>query len=270
MSAEKEIVNFWYNKNGFFTINNIKTGSNKDAGILALKFGKDGFNEVLHIGVACSITNNIAETSDLQKPISMIIDEKFHDRAIAETIGNLTEQFPLQKREIKRVIVLGAVSRPKKGEIAEKFRQKGVEVIEFEDILYDVIEKMDTRYYRNDIIRTLQLAKFLLLNDPAKLAKLPANAAFSSHSRKEFLSSILDKEEIMREFKKTNAERLAAILKNANLKPDELARMLEHNVLNRRTRRMFLDSLNEQEKIRRVVGRIIKKRKSEESLEKFF
>ncbi len=40
MSAEKEIVNFWYNKKGLFTLNNIKTSSNRDCGILALKFDK--------------------------------------------------------------------------------------------------------------------------------------------------------------------------------------------------------------------------------------
>ena len=59
MSAEKEIVNYWYNKKGLFTINNIKTSSNRDAGILALKFDKNIVNEVFHIEVSCSITNII-------------------------------------------------------------------------------------------------------------------------------------------------------------------------------------------------------------------
>ena len=128
---------------------------------------------------------------------------------------------------------------------------------------------MDTQYYRNDIIRTLQLTKFLLLSEPTKLAKFLVDNNFTSNSRKEFLSNILDKEEIVKEFKKTNVERLSSILKNANLKPDELARMLEHKILNKKTRRMFLDSLNEQEKIRRVVNKITKKRKAEASLERF-
>ena len=65
MSAEKDIVNFWYNKKGFFTINNLKTSSNKDVGILALKLDNDGVNGVFHIQVSCSITNNISETINL-------------------------------------------------------------------------------------------------------------------------------------------------------------------------------------------------------------
>ena len=269
MSAEKEIVNYWYNKKGFFTINNIKTNSNKDAGILTLRFDKDAANEIFHIQVSCSITNNILETTNLEKSINKIVNEKFEDRTISETISNQLKHFSIQKPTIKKIIVLGAVPKSRKTEIIKKFNQKEVEVIDFENILYDVIEQMDTQYYRNDIIRTLQLTKFLLLSEPTKLAKFLVDNNFTSNSRKEFLSNILDKEEIVKEFKKTNVERLSSILKNANLKPDELARMLEHKILNKKTRRMFLDSLNEQEKIRRVVNKITKKRKAEASLERF-
>ena len=270
MSAEKEIVNYWYNKKGFFTVNNIKTSNNRDCGILALKFDKGKADEILHMEVSCSITNNISETTNLDKSISRIAEEKFGNKNVESAIGNYTGQFSMAQWGIKRIIVLGAVPKSRKQAIIKKFNEKEVEVIEFENILYDVLEQLDTQYYKNDVIRTLQLTKFLLLSEPAKLAKLLVNDAFTSNSRKEFLSSILDKEEIVKEFKKTNIERLAAIMKNANLKPNELAHMLEHNILNKRTRRMFLDSLNEQEKIRKVAGRIIKKNKSEMELQKFF
>ncbi len=270
MSAEKEIVNYWYNKKGFFTINNIKTNSNRDAGILALKFDKDKINEVFHIEVSCSLINNIPETTNLSKSISRIVDEKFDDKSVAEAISNYIRQFSIPRQGIKRTIILGAVPKSRKNEIIKEFSQREVEVIEFENILYDVFEQLDTQYYRNDIIRTLQLTKFLLLSEPTKFAKMLANDTFSPHSRKEFLISILNKDEIVKEFRKTNVERLAAILKNANLKPEELARMLEHDILNKRTRRPFLDSLNEQEKIRRVVGKIIRKKKAEEGLVRFF
>ena len=33
MSAEKEIVNFWYNQHGYFTITNLKSKGNRDLGI---------------------------------------------------------------------------------------------------------------------------------------------------------------------------------------------------------------------------------------------
>lgn len=270
MSAEKEIVNYWYNKKGLFTINNIKTTSNRDAGILALKFDKGIVSEVFHIEVSCSITNNISETANLEKSIAKIAMEKFEDSEIAEAISNHIKNFSVQKNKIKKIIILGAVPKSRKNEIIMEFSKKEVEAIEFENILYDVIEQLDTQYYRNDIIRTLQLTKFLLLSEPAKLAKLLVNDAFSSASRKEFLSSILDKDELIREFRKTNVERLGAILKNSALKPDELALMLQHNILNKRTRKMFLNSMMEQESTRKAYDRQKRIKKVNASLGKFF
>ena len=268
MSAEKEIVNYWYNKKGLFTINNIKTNSNKDAGILALKFDKDKVNEVFHIEVSCSITNNISETTNPEKSISKIVDDKFDDKSVLEAINNHINTFSIPKSKIKRIMILGSMPKSRKGEIIQAFNQKEVEVIEFENILYDVMEKLGTQYYRNDIIRTLQLTKFLLLSEPTKLAKLLVNDSFSSNSRKEFLSSILDKDEIIKEFKRTNVERLGAILKSSGLKPSELAHMLEHDILNKKTRKVFFDSLTEQEKIRKVVNKLVKKKQME--LKEFF
>ena len=270
MSAEKEIVNYWYNKKGMFTINNIKTSSNRDCGILALKFDKDKVSEVFHIEVSCSITNNISKTTNLDKSVGKIVEEKFENDLVIDAVNNHIKQFSVPKNKIKKIIILGALPKSSKSNIIKNFSEKNVEVTEFENILYDVLEKLDTQYYRNDIIRTLQLTKFLLLSQPDKLARLLVDDAFTSSSRKEFLSSILDKDEVLKEFKKTNAERLAAILKNSGLKPDELAHMLEHNILNKRTRKLFFDSLTEQEKIRKVVNKIIKKNKSEMELKNFF
>ena len=115
----------------------------------------------------------------------------------------------------------------------------------------------------------MQLTKFLLLSEPAKLAKMLANDSFTSSSRKEFLSNILSNDEIVKEFRKTNIERLSAILRSSGLKASELAEMLEHNVLNKKTRKMFLTSLMEQESMRKLI-KPKKTRKMEASLEKFF
>ena len=269
MSAEKEIVNYWYNKKGLFTINNIKTSNNRDCGILALKFDKDKVSEVFHVEVSCSITNNISETTKLDRSIGKIVEEKFEDKAIADTISAHTRQFSIQK-PVKKILVLGAVPKSRKSEIIREFNQKEVEVIEFDNILYDVLEQLDTKYYRNDIIRTLQLTKFLLLSDPEKLAKFLVNDAFTSASRKEFLSNILSKDEIVREFKKTNVERLSLILKNSSVKPTELAAMLDNSILNKRTRKTFLSSLMEQESNRKLVNKAKRIRKKVVPLENFF
>ena len=265
MSAEKEIVNYWYNKKGFFTINNIKTNNNKDAGILAFKLDKDKVDGIFHIEVSCSITNNMSETTNLEKSISRIVEEKF-DYA---KIQALKPAF-LQEHKIIKTIVLGAVPKSRKNEILREFNMRNVQVIEFEDVLYDVLENLDTQYYRNDIIRTLQLIKFLLLSEPTKMAKFLVNESFTSNSRKEFLSNILNDDYIIKEFKKTNVERLGAILKNSGLKPNELAEMIEHDILNNKTRKLFLDSMMEQEYIRKIANKSKRVKKVDVSLGKFF
>ena len=270
MSAEKEIVNYWYNKKGLFTINNIKTTSNRDCGILALKFDKDRVDEVFHIEVSCSITNNISETTNLGKSISKIVNEKFEEKGIEEAINSHIRQFSVPKQKIRKVIILGAVPKSRKTEIINEFSQKEVEVIEFENLLYDVLEQMDTQYYRNDIIRTLQLTKFLLLGEPTKLAKLLSNDTFSSTSRKEFLSNILDNGEMVKEFKRTNVERLSIILKNSSLKATELVAMLDSNVLSNKTRKILLNSLMEQESKKKISNKQNKIRKVNVPLGKFF
>jgi len=269
MSAEKEIVNYWCNEKGLFTVNNIKAPGNRDCGILALKFEKDKIDEIIHVEVSCSITSTIGESNNIEKSVSKIISDKFENKSVMEALSNYTKQLPASSK-LKRIMVLGAIPKTRKNDIIKSFMENNVEIIEFEDILYEVLEKLGTQYHKNDIIRTMQLIKFLLLSEPEKMAKMLVNDNFTTGSRKEFLMSILDKDEIVKEFKKTNVERLGAIMKNANLKPEELAKMIGHDLLNSRTRKSFLSSLNEQEKIRKVVGRIIKKRKTEASLEKFF
>lgn len=269
MSAEKEIANYWYNKKGFFTINNIKAG-NRDCGILALKFDKDKVEEVFHIEVSCSITNNISETTNLAKSIGKISNEKFEGNEIEKTISSSIKNFSAQKNSIKKVIILGAMPKSRKSDIIKAFKERDIDVIEFENILSDVFEQLDTQYYRNDIIRTLQLTKYLLLSEPAKLAKMLVNDSFSSNSRKEFLSSILDNEGIVKEFRKTNTERLGAILKNSGMKPNDLANMLENNILNKRTKKIFFNSMMEQEKTRKTADKQNKIRKMNVPLKKFF
>ncbi|GEM_PF-1379914 len=270
MSAEKEIVNYWYNKKGFFTLNNIKASNNRDCGILAIRFENDKISEILHIEVSCSITNNISETTKLEKSVGKIISEKFDNKSVTDSINNHIKNLSVPNNKIIKIMVLGAVPKSRKAEITKEFCQKNVEVVEFENILYDVLENLDTQYYKNDIIRTMQLTKFLLLSEPTKIAKLLVSSSSTSNSRKEFLSSLLDKDEIMKEFKKTNSERLGMILKNSNLRPSELAEMLDQNILNNKTRKLFMDSFMAQEKTRKVVNKTKRVRKLNAPLGKFF
>ncbi|MEK6943038.1 MAG: hypothetical protein AABX00_03180 [Nanoarchaeota archaeon] len=259
MSAEKEIVNHWYNKKGYFTISNLKA-NNRDLGILAFK---PDTNDIIHVQVSCSLTGAFESKENVSA--EKISEEKFYEDSIAAAIQ---KNMPMHdSKNWKRVLVLSSLPKSRKESIVKEFRMMEVEVVEFENILYETFEQLDTHYYKNDIIRTLQLTKFILLNDSAKLTKMLMKG--NSNSRKELVSTMLDEKGIMKEFRKTNAERLGSILKNSGIKPAELAHMIEHSVLNNRTRKTFMSSLNEQEKIKKVVGKIISKKKKEMSLEKF-
>lgn len=275
MSSEKEIVNYWYNKQGYFTINNIKTATNKDAGILALKLDNGTVNEVVHAEVLCSITSSIVDSKNPEKSIKEIIESKFEDRITIEAINEHIKQFSIHKSRIKKILITSSLPKSRKKELISEFNNEGVQVIEFENIIYDTLSNLDTRYYKNDVIRTLQLTKHLLLTHPDKLASLVLNDNLSPSSRKILLSSILRDDGMIREFRKTNSERLAAIIKNSKIKPKELAHIVEKDVLNKKTKRVFLNSLMEKENIMKIINKNLNTKpkitnKRDSSLEKFF
>jgi homoserine kinase len=140
--------------------------------------------------------------------------------------------------------------------------------VEFEDVLSDVMKELKTEYFKNDVIRTLQIVKFLMISNPKKFVDVLYNNLSQSKTR-ELLSELLNKDEIIKEFRKTNEDRLAMILKGAMIKPEKLAKMLEKDVLNRRTRKPFITSLMEQKKIGKVYKKELQVKK-EKPLSKFF
>ena len=261
MSAEKEVVNFWLNRKGYFTVNNLKSG-NKDVGILALKFDKGTLTNIMHVEVSCSITG-FNEQSNI---IDRVIDEKFNDGNIAAAIKKHTKDM---SKDIKTENVVVLNSLPKdRDEITKKLEKDGIIMFEFEDILSDVMKELKTEYFKNDIVRMMQITKFLLMQNPKKFVDV-LYSTLSPAKRREFLAELLSRDEVIKEFRKTNEERLALILKQAMIKPERLAEMLEKDVLNRRTRKPFIDSLMQQEKIGRVYKRELKA-KEETPLVKFF
>ncbi len=261
MSAEKEVVNFWLNRKGYFTVNNLKSG-NKDVGLLALKFDKGSLTHIMHVEVSCSISGSTEQTYNTRK----IIDDKFNDKNIVKSIKKYTNKIT-DNIEIENIIVLNSLPKDK-GELIDKFKKNRINVMEFEDIISDVMGELKTEYFKNDVIRTMQITKYLLLQNPKKFADVFYNT-LPQTKRKEFLVEFLSRDEIMKEFKKTNEERLAMILKQSSIKPDKLAKMLENEVLNRRTRKPFIASLMEQKKIGKVYKKEIKVKK-EKPLSRFF
>jgi len=155
-----------------------------------------------------------------------------------------------------------------KDKIKEKLGKLGLTTFEFEDILADTMKELKTEYFRDDVIRTLQIIKFLLLSNPKKFVEVLCDN-LSKPKISELMSELLEREDIIKEFRKTNHDKMSLILKQAMIKPEKLAEMLENDVLNRRTRKTFVDSLVEQQKI----GKIYKKRieiKKETPLSEFF
>jgi hypothetical protein len=262
MSAEKEVVNFWLNRKGYFTVSNLKSG-NKDIGILALKFDKGNPAHIMHVEVNCSITG----FNEQNYAIDKLINEKFDNKNITTTIKKYTKDMS-RELDIENVVVLNSLPKDKEG-ITKKLGKSSIIMVEFEDILSDVMKELKTGYFKNDVIRSLQIIKFLLMSDPKKFVDV-LNNTLSQAKMKEFLAELLNKDEVIKEFKKTNEERLALILKESMIKPEKLAKMLEKDVLNRRTRKPFITSLMEQKKIGKVYKKEIKGNRKETPLKKFF
>jgi hypothetical protein len=229
-----------------------------------LKFKKEKLEEAYHIEVSCSISGNVFN-KNLNNFIKKIIDEKFDNKDIVQGVNNYLKNFSGIKK-IKKVLILGFVPKSRKKEIVSSFKNKGIEVIEIEDILSKVIHELDTQYYKNDIIRTLQLVKYLVLSKPTTFARL--SSVLSSGSREEFLKAILEQEDIIKEFRKTNEERLATILKYVPIKdPKKLAELFQESILNRKTRKVFLEALLKMQGIKKDVKEITKR---ELPLNRFF
>ncbi len=260
MSAEKEVVNFWLNRKGYFTVSNVKSG-NKDVGILALKLDKNSLTRIMHIEVSCSISG-FNEKKDF---LGNIIKEKFNDENVDAAIRRYIDNAG-KGAEIEKLIVVNSL--PNKKEAIERLGKNSINAIEFESILSEVMKELKTEYFRNDSMRALQIVKFLLMSNPKKMVDM-LYSTLSPAKRREFLAEMLSKDDIIKEFRKTNEERLALILKQAMIKPERLAEMLERGVLNRKTRKPFIDSLMQQEKIGRVYKKELKN-KEEMPLAKFF
>jgi hypothetical protein len=263
MSAEKEIVNFWYNQQGYFTLNNLKS-RNKDIGIVALKFGKKGVEDACYVDVSCSISGSMGETSDVRAMVSEIALEKFENDAIRNVLDGKYEM-PVLAEQVRKCIVLGAIPKSRKQDIVAAFAEHGVQVMEFENVLAAVMKQLDTQYYRNDVIRTLQLMKYLLLSDPRKMAEMMSSSLLNSSLKEELVMYMMANEGMMRGFRRMEEEKMGEIISHSKLRnPEKLAAVLHKKVLNSKTRGQFVDTLLKQKGYKRV------KLKKEMPLKKFF
>ncbi len=264
MSAEKEIVNFWYNQQGYFTLNNLKS-KNRDVGIVALKFAGDAVQDACYVDVSCSISGNVSETANVSSMVGEMVIEKFEKSSIRSVLDGRHHEMPISSDKIRKCIVLGSIPKSRKQDIINAFRERDVSVIEFEDVLSSVMKQLDTQYYRNDVIRTLQLMKYLLLSEPRKMAEMMGSGILNSALKEELMVHLMDDSSMVKGFRKMEEEKMGEIISHSKLKnPHKLATVLHKNVLNSKTRGLFVDSLMKQKGYKRA------KAKKEMPLKKFF
>ncbi len=263
MSAEKEIVNFWYNQQGYFTLNNLKS-KNRDVGIVALKFSGEKVLDACYVDVSCSISGNVSETANISSMVSEMVVEKFEKSSIRSVLDGRHHEVPISSDNIRKCIVLGSIPKSRKQDIISAFREREVYVIEFEDVLSSVMKQLDTQYYRNDVIRTMQLMKYLLLSEPRKLAEMMGSGLLNSALKEELMVHLMDDSSMVKGFRKMGEEKMGEIIFNSKLKnPEKLANVLHKNVLNSKTKGMFVDTLMKQKGYKRA------KVKKEVSLRKY-
>ncbi len=238
MNAEKEIVNLWLNKKGYFTINNVKV-RNRDIGIIAIKF-KDGvMDKVFHVDVTCSIAQNIIGDN---KTARLYVKKHFEDPLIVKEVKRNIKAFLGRNVPYDKIAVLNPSPQP----IKEQLERNNIKVIDIGEVLYDVMVDLDTQYYKDPLIRALQLLKHNLLIEPKKAAKLMSEI-LNQNTRPSFVHSLLEQDEIKKTLKRSySEEQLISLIKHSTLKrPQRLVRALEEDLLTRRTRKSFFEALSE-------------------------
>lgn len=253
MEPEKEIVNWWLNRSGFFTLNNIKAAHNKEIGTLALKFGKDG-SSIQHIEVNCSVSYPRNLTMDKSSPEKSVEDytaKKFENEIIVKKVKESIKELTGEEREYQKAIVLGNLAQGNRKKIIGILRKKGYLVYKFEDILGEVMLNLDRQNYQSATIRNLQLIKHILLSEPKALADLLNKKGkydiLNQNTREDFLKEFLSHEENQRIIQKElNESIMIDLLKNSSLKrPDKLAKVVGGGFLSRRSGKKFLERLEE-------------------------
>lgn len=253
MEPENEIVNWWLNRNGFFTLNNIKAAHNKEIGTLALKFDESG-SKILHIEVNCSVgypRNLTLDKSSPEKSVEKYINKKFEDSIITKRVKKAIKELTGQEKEYTRAVVIGNLAHSNRSKIVGLLKEKGYAVFKFENILKDVMFNLDKQNYQSGTIRNMQLVKFILMSNPKILSELLNTKAkediLNQNTREVFLREFLGSE-VNRKIlqKELNEWIIIELLKNSSLKRVErLAKVISEEILGKRSGKKFIASLEE-------------------------
>lgn len=246
MHAEKEIVNLWLNKKGFFTINSIKVGGNREIDIIAVKQSSGKINEIWHVEIVSSITS----------VDNLHFEERFNNKKVVKTAKETIKKFVAKDMEYKKVLILGKTSN------IEKFTKKDYIVTRMSDILFDIFKEMDTHNYGNSSIRTVQLIKYTMISEPELLAKMldKESNVLNLNTREKFLKHLMEQNETKRVLSKNSFEpELVKIIKNSTLnRPEKLAKILDEKILNKKSRKKFIETLLEIRDMKKEIKETIK------------
>ncbi len=254
MSPEREIVNLWLNKRGYLTINGINAGS-RVVDFVAVKHKPE--TRVLHVEVACSISANILFEKDRNELAKMFYDKnvvKLVEETINESIG--------KSHEYDNVLVTNF----------HNLNLDGISIVKFEDVLFDIMKDLDKQKYKSQTIRTLQLLKFLLMSDPARLTELISTdssyKAMTTASKEAMIRELLSQEHAKKVLgKASNEQLLVELLRYSTLKnPEKMAVLLE-DVLTKRSGSRLLNLLMQKKGVQTAIKEELEKdRKLEQFL----
>lgn len=253
MNPEKAIVNLWLNRRGFFTVHDLNAG-NRVIDLIAIK-QKDALR-IQHIEISCSISSGMVTEKERKD-----LFNKFNDPNVIKKVKRSIKEYIGKDAEYEKVLV--STNSVDLGDI---------KVMSFDGMLLDVMKDLDRQYYKNSVVRTMQLLKYLLIARPASLAVLlgkeDAYKPLTHAGRARFIKDMLLQDVSKKIFKKQDSEQLLiALLKESSLKqPDRLAKALDE-IFSKRSSTMFINALLRQKNVQTAIKEEVAK---DQTLEKFF
>lgn len=249
MSPEKDIVNLWLNRQGFFTVSDINA-NNRVIDIVAIRQSQQGQPVVRHVELNCSVASSQAVVSEKEKADLL---RKFNDTNVIAAVERTVRSCLGRESDYEKVLVTTApVSLP------------GIAAVRFHEVIRDVVGQLDRQNYRSPIIRALQLVKFVLMASPSTITALvgkdDSNRPMTYQNKERLLKDLLGQEAAVKLFaKKENEQLIIGILKNSTLKqPERLAAALE-SILTKRTATRFLNVLLQQKDVKTAIEEEISK-----------
>ena len=248
MGSEKEIVQLWLNGKGYFTIIDVNAGS-RVIGMIAIKQGAQ--SGIAHVEVACGVSGSFSSGREE-------LLNRFNSRSVVRKVRETIKAHTGKDGEYEKLLIT-----------TSPVKLEGVRVTSFDRALFEFVSRLDRQYYANNVMRTLQLVKFILLSNPAYAAGLIGGGgkhkALTHQSRNLFMERLFEQDFARKFFSRKNGEGLLTdLLKNSTLKnPERLASVLGEILTGKKAER-FLNEFLKQKGIKTPAKPEIKHRTLEQ------